>query len=155
MGRLANRRLWSKFLGLEPAPKAKRRNKYNNTKVAEDGLRFDSKIEHDRYRELKLMQKAGVIRHLVVHPLYPLRVGGEPLIYPDTGKTVCYEADFSYFEDNEVIEDIKGVATPAFRLKRAIMHSMGLTVDVLYPVYYGKRRVGWRTSPTRGEALGE
>lgn len=41
-----------------------RRRKYGNTKIMVDGIQFDSKREAARYRELKLLERAGVISFL-------------------------------------------------------------------------------------------
>lgn len=41
-----------------------RNGKYNARKVTIDGIEFDSKRESDRYKELKLMLRAGVISNL-------------------------------------------------------------------------------------------
>ena len=39
-------------------------NKFGNTKVVVDGIKFDSKKEANRYGNLKLLQKAGEISDL-------------------------------------------------------------------------------------------
>lgn len=46
------------------AYRRKNGNKYNNKKVEVDGIIFDSKREAERYQELSLLEKAGVIRDL-------------------------------------------------------------------------------------------
>ncbi len=93
-------------------------NKYGAIAVAEDGYRFDSKAERDRYRELRLMQHAGHIRDLRVHERFPLRVNGQ---------TVCtYVADFTYHDDRGVfvVEDVKGARTQAYVIKRKLMRAV-------------------------------
>lgn len=87
------------------------RNKFSARAVEIDGIRFDSQAEATRYGQLKLLQRAGQIKALACHPEYSLRASN--------GATVCkYEADFEYFESGRFIaEDVKGVATPIFRLK--------------------------------------
>ena len=73
------------------------------------------------YRELKLLEKAGVISCLEVHPCYQLQEGYP---HPETGKRVrpiYYEADFEYIEEGKtVIEDVKGRETAVFKLKRKL-----------------------------------
>ncbi len=94
-------------------------NKYNNKKVVIDGITFDSIKESQRYGELKLMEKAGEIRLLVVHPVIELQ---EVFVYRGKKiKAINYEADFWYIEYNtqkEVYEDVKGGCdTQLFRVK--------------------------------------
>jgi len=71
-----------------------------------------------RYCVLSLMQKAGEIRGLVVHPVYPLSVSGTVVAH--------YEADFVYTvvaSGKETVEDVKSggkrniTLTPFSRLK--------------------------------------
>ena len=96
-----------------------KRNKFNATRVELDGHWFDSKREAARYAELILMQKAGLISGLVVHPRYVLRAFEEKIceIVPD----------FSYIENGRwIVEDVKGGATemlPTFRLKRKLFEA--------------------------------
>lgn len=85
-------------------------NKYKAVKVKEDGHVFDSKAEYRRYCELKLLQKAKKIQNLAVHFKLPF-VYGEDIAF-------TYIADFYYtMEGLPVIEDVKGIQTPVFRLK--------------------------------------
>ena len=42
----------------------RQRHKYNNKPVVDEGIRFDSKKEFARWRELLLLQKAGEISKL-------------------------------------------------------------------------------------------
>lgn len=95
-------------------------NKYNARKVKIDGYTFDSQREAQRYGELKLMEKAGEIRALVVHPSINLQ--------PDfmyQGKRIrgiVYELDFYYVRECngvliDVYEDVKGFETSSFKLK--------------------------------------
>lgn len=93
-----------------------RRSKYGNRKATEDGYTFDSQAEWRRYQQLKLMQFAGVIHGLAVHPSWPLLVNGVRI-----GR---YVADFSYCEHGgigPVVEDVKGVRTAAYLLKKRLM----------------------------------
>ena len=39
-------------------------NKYFNKKITVDGIKFDSKKEANRYNELKLLKRAGLIEEL-------------------------------------------------------------------------------------------
>ena len=91
--------------------------KYGNTKVNVDGMPFDSKREAARWQELRLMERAGEISDLhrqVRYELVPKMPGERP---------VDYIADFVYRDkdSNEVVEDVKGVRTQAYVIKRKLM----------------------------------
>ena len=47
-------------------------NKYRNIKTEVDGIKFDSKREAQRYQELKLLEKGGVISNLELQPKFEL-----------------------------------------------------------------------------------
>jgi len=83
-----------------------------------DGLRFASKGEARRYGELLLLQKAGIIRDLVLQPAYPLHARGHDREWQLVG---AYVADFEYVvcaTDLLTTEDFKGVRTPLYRWKK-------------------------------------
>jgi hypothetical protein len=94
-------------------------NKYRNTKVIIDNIEFDSKAEGNRYIELKLLQRAGVIQNLELQPKYILQES-----FKKNGKTyrkIEYRADFKYIENGQVIvEDVKGMETKEFKIKRKL-----------------------------------
>ena len=97
-------------------------SKYGNQKTVIDGLMFDSKKEANRWCELKLMERAGVISNLVRQMPITLL----PAQRNDKGKVierpVKYVADFMYEEDGkQVIEDTKGVRTKEYIIKRKLM----------------------------------
>jgi hypothetical protein len=98
-----------------------RRNKYGNKKVISDGITFDSKAEHRRYQQLKLLQQAGQISQLRVHPKFELI----PAFTDGQGRrhrAVNYYADFAYYEAGaEVVEDVKGARTGVFKLKHKLL----------------------------------
>ena len=52
----------------------RRRGKYNARKVEIDGITFDSLKEANRYSELKLLEKAGLIKDLTLQPRFNLKV---------------------------------------------------------------------------------
>jgi hypothetical protein len=91
-----------------------RRSKYGAKAVVIDGIRFASKKEGKRYAELKLLAKAGEIRVLQIQPRFTFEVRSV--------KMFTYIADFSYFRNRKlVIEDVKGVRTPLYKLKKKII----------------------------------
>lgn len=92
-------------------------SKYKAVKVEIDGIKFDSKKEGRRYRQLKLLEKAGEISNLSLQPRFDLIVNG--------AKCGFYKADFKYTENGkEVIEDVKGMLTPVYRLKKKLVKAI-------------------------------
>ena len=98
--------------------------KYHNTKTVADGIKFDSKLEAERYTQLKILERAGVIRDLDLQPSFELLPS-----FRKNGKTwrkTVYKADFRYIladGDKTIIEDVKGstaVITDVFRLKQKL-----------------------------------
>ena len=82
---------------------------HNYVKVGNET--FDSQAEADRYMELLVGQKAGIISELECHPHFDLipsqKVPGQRSFRPHG-----YTADFRYKRDGEVVvEDVKSVRT--------------------------------------------
>jgi hypothetical protein len=126
------------------------RSKYGARKTVIDGITFDSKKEANRYRELKLLEKAGEIcclRLQVPFELIPAQYEETGEVYtkgknkgkPKHGKciekAVTYIADFVYTTcephpdggvrinkriSKEVVEDVKGMRTPVYIIKRKL-----------------------------------
>lgn len=95
-----------------------KKSKYHAQKTVLDGIKFDSKKEANRYAELKLMERAGVIRDLKRQVRYELipafDVDGKHY------RPTTYVADFVYTDaksGKEIVEDVKGVRTDVYRLK--------------------------------------
>lgn len=113
----------------------RRPNKYHARRVSVDGEKFDSQAEYERWRELRLLERAGEISNLERQVKIPLEIGGRPIKvrskgYPN-GRPVKYWADFVYFENGQrVYEDKKGFDTPISRLKRAVVEAMYPGVEV-------------------------
>lgn len=86
--------------------------KYRNVKTGG----YDSRKEAKRAAELKIMEKAGLISKLqeqVPFVIIPKQQGE---------REAKYIADFCYFEgDKMVAEDVKGVRTREYILKRKLM----------------------------------
>lgn len=104
-------------------------SKLGNEEKIVDGIKFHSKREARRYRDvLKVMLAAGEIEKLELQPKFPLEINGKPVKirskgYP-SGRKSSYRADFRYrvVETGEVVvEDVKGFDTDYARLKRAIV----------------------------------
>lgn len=90
-------------------------SKYRNKKTVVDGITFASKKEANRYGELKILLRAGIITGLEMQRRYPLVVNGL--------KICTYISDFDYFNESNkaVVEDVKGVRTREYILKKKLM----------------------------------
>lgn len=93
--------------------------KYHNKKTVINGITFDSRREAERYVELKVLQKKGLITQLELQPKFLLQKG-----FKYRGKTqsaITYKADFRYIDletNTYVVEDVKGMVTQAFAIKK-------------------------------------
>src|SRR3990167_4997504 len=93
------------------AAQAKRRHKYGAKRTVVDGIKFDSKGEHRRWMELKLLERAGKIVGLTRQFKYSLHVNGKLI--------GVYVVDFFYWRGNEPIaEEYKGLDVPFGKWKR-------------------------------------
>jgi len=98
---------------------SERRSKYNAHPVDADGFHFDSLAEYHHYQMLKLMEQAGEIWNLKVHPRYLILDGFDHDAQHE--RPIFYEADFSYFDKHDkctIVQDVKGMRTALYRLKR-------------------------------------
>jgi hypothetical protein len=83
-----------------------------------DGHQLSSKLEARRYGELRLMERAGLISNLRVHPSFDVEINGEHFCR--------YTADFAYQhklldKHLEVVEEVKSSGTRRerdYRLRR-------------------------------------
>lgn len=96
------------------------KTKYHSRQTTVDGIKFASRIEAERFIQLRLMAKAGVIRDLKLQPEFQIFKG---YVDPETGEKVrsrYYVADFQYTDVDAhkvIVEDTKGIETDVFRLK--------------------------------------
>ena len=115
--------------------------KYNNVKI--EG--YDSKKEYRRAKELKLLEKKGIITGLQEQVKYEL-ISPQYRFYEVQGvrkmlrkkelleRGVYYIADFVYYRDGEyVVEDTKGVRTKEYIIKRKLMlYVHGIRIKEVY-----------------------
>lgn len=84
--------------------------KIPHVKVKVGDEEFDSIGEHDRYIELLLMQKAGIISDLECHPSYEVLPKQETPAGKQNFRNVIYTPDFRYKRDGkEIVEEVKSV----------------------------------------------
>ena len=87
-------------------PYALKRSKYGNKKTVVGNIVFDSKKESERFLELSMLQKAGIIKNLERQKRF------EIVPKTETERAAYYIADFVYEEKGKLIcEDVKSQAT--------------------------------------------
>jgi len=98
--------------------------KYRSIKAG----KYDSKKEQRRANELKMLEKAGRIAELKEQVQFELIPAQYRLV---NGRKTCierevrYYADFTYVENgNLIVEDVKGMRTKDYILKRKLMLSV-------------------------------
>lgn len=98
-------------------------NKYKNKKTQVDMYVFDSAREAKRYKELKLLERAGEISNLELQPHFLLQDS-----FKKNGRTyrkIEYVADFKYIEKGKIIvEDVKGIQTDVFKIKHKLFEKI-------------------------------
>lgn len=93
------------------------KHKFRAIQTEVDGIKFASRKEARRYRELRLLEKSGEL-------LFFLRQ--VPFHLPANVKYVC---DFLCFwkDDTVTVEDVKGIKMPMYVLKKK-------QVEAIYPI---------------------
>ena len=99
----------------------------NAKKTTVNGIKFDSKLEADKYIHLKTLEKVGKISDLKIQVPFEILIGQErknnDVIY-SLGKRkkiapIKYIADFTYIRNGQkVVMDSKGRTTDVYKLKR-------------------------------------
>lgn len=101
-------------------------NKYKSKKTKFLGIDFMSLKEAMRYDELLILLNSGEISDLRLQVPFDLapsvKFNGEKRAKP----ALRYFADFVYFDKggNRIVEDVKGIETKEFRIKRHLMASV-------------------------------
>ena len=118
-------------------------SKYHSRKITKDGITFDSIKEYRRWCELSLLEKAGEITDLKRQVRFTL-IPSQREFSGEIGKngrfkkgkllerSCVYVADFTYYKQPQnkfVVEDVKGVKTDAYVIKRKLMlHLHGIRI---------------------------
>ena len=108
---------------------ARGRSKYKNAITVVDGITFHSRAEARRWSALRLMERAGEIRDIEMQVEY-LLIPSQKKPGGGTERAIKYVCDFEYVRDGKrVIEDVKGMRTPDYIIKRKLMlHIFGIEV---------------------------
>ena len=102
---------------IQVAPKAER---------TLDGIVFASKAEMNRYAELRMFERAGIISELKRQPRFILQVAAHKM------RSIVYVADFRYLEKSSghvVVEDVKGHRTDIYKLKLKLFRERYPDID--------------------------
>lgn len=105
------------FMTFRTPVRTQRKNKYNARKVRIDGFTFDSKREAERYGELMLMQRAGEIHQIEVHPPFKIEINNRPIC------TVVLDFAYVTKAGDKVHEDVKGHTTALSALKKKMVEA--------------------------------
>lgn len=98
-----------------------KKTKYKNKKILFENIKFDSQKELKRYCELKMLNKLGAIKNLILQPVFELQETFKK--NGITHRAIKYIADFQYFDIEKhkiIIEDVKGFKTKDFIIKQKL-----------------------------------
>jgi len=105
--------------------------KYHNKKTENNGITFDSKKESRRYNDLKMLEKAHIIKDLELQKVFEL----QPKFVNRTGqhiRAITYIADFYYYDNEKqewIVEDTKGFRTEVYKIKKKLFeYKYNLTI---------------------------
>lgn len=106
--------------------------KYHNVRVMVNGIKFDSKKEARRYKELMLLKRAKVIDNLELQKPFILQES-----FKKNGKTyrsITYKADFYYYDNEKkkwIVEDTKGMRTEVYKIKKKLFEYKYPELEIL------------------------
>ncbi|MDE4924352.1 DUF1064 domain-containing protein [Ralstonia insidiosa] len=116
-------------VGGRKGAEAPKRPKYGNKRLTFEGLPFDSKRELHRYVLLQELVRSGAITDL--RRQVPFELAPGVVINGRRRPPLRYIADFVYRERGaaiDTIEDVKGVVTEGYRIKRHLMTAAGFVI---------------------------
>ena len=99
-----------------------KQNKFKNKKIIYDGITFDSIKEKNRYIELKILEKSGLIKDLELQKVFELQPSFKK--NDKTYRKITYKSDFYYFDNEKskyIVEDVKAskkFKTKVYKLKK-------------------------------------
>lgn len=94
--------------------------KYKSKQTIVDGIKFQSKLEAERYLQLKFLLRADEIADLKLQPEFQIFEGYIDPLTGEKHKSRYYIGDFQYVDvrnHQTIVEDTKGVETDVFKLK--------------------------------------
>ena len=106
---------YEKYKQGEFVKKVKAKQKYGAVAGWHEGKYFRSKGEHERWKELQLLERAGAITKLEWQPKYKL-----------TRAKISYTSDYSYVQaGKKITEDFKGKATDRWKVIKKLWQYYG------------------------------
>ncbi len=98
------------------------KTKFHSKPTTIGNIKFASKLEADRYRQLCMMAQVDppLISDLELQPEFQVSEGYVDAVTGEKVKSIFYVADFKYTDNEEhkvIVEDTKGVETAEFKLK--------------------------------------
>ncbi len=107
-------------------PESEKPNKYRSKACKIDGITFQSTAEANYYYKLKMLVKAKKIAGFCRQPRFVITEGD------NNTRCVEYVADFIEFHNDGTyrIVDVKGIQTPAFKLKMKSLHEKYPTIKI-------------------------
>jgi hypothetical protein len=123
---------------MKPFKLKKKRQRYPHKITFVDGIKFHSKDEARRYKELIILEKTEEIQNLILQPRFLIQ---EPYVYRGAKvRKAEYVADFMYnnLKGEVIVEDVKSDHTAKdelYRLKKKLMlfRNMGVIFkEVIY-----------------------
>lgn len=105
-----------------------KKSKWKSRKVELDGIVFDSANEAKRYQILKADERLGKIKNLERQVSYPF--------FEDGKLCFTYKSDFNYTtaEGENVVEDVKGMPTDVYILKKKLIEARYKIVISEWPI---------------------
>lgn len=121
---------WNQPAANDPAP----RRKFGNVPVIQDGRRFDSKIQARRNRQLRLQVATGEINGFLSEVSVRLPSGNRMRLDELINQPMpheCWKCGAENLIATLVLEDTKGVITPAWKAKCAELEAaLGVKVRI-------------------------
>ena len=118
-------------------------NKYSNKCITVDNIKFQSKLEAKRYKQLTLLEKAKEIKNLRLQVPFLLQESFRK--NNKTYRKIEYIADFVYEQNGQtIVEDTKGVKTDVFKIKQKLFEYKypDLTLKIITKKEIQKRKRG-------------
>jgi len=109
------------------------RSKYGAKRATAGNKSFASMAERNRFIELDMLERGGVISGLICQPVYKFVINDQPLMI---GKRAArYTPDFEYLNaltGKKVVEDVKGMMTRDAQIRIALMvNCFGIHVRII------------------------
>lgn len=100
------------------------RSKYGNRWTVYNGRKYQSRAEARRAQELDILIRAGAVESWTPQPRFKIEIKGE--------RITTYRGDFLvlWTDGRRTVEDVKGVVTEVYKIKRALMRAV-LGVEIV------------------------